>query len=120
MTYHITIPSNKYGRDFVVGDIHGQIDLFREALSFEGFNPKQDRVFSVGDLIDRGPDSLACLELLNQRWFYAVRGNHEQMMIDWAFGEGHDSWKLNFGNWTDSLAASEIAGWVERLRAINK
>jgi len=36
-------------------------------------------------------------------------------MIDWAHGDGYDSWKLNFGRWTDSMTASEIASWVERL-----
>jgi len=115
MTEHILISSNTRGRDFVVGDIHGHIDLFWDALSYEGFDPKQDRVFSVGDLIDRGPDSLACLKLLDKRWFYAVRGNHEQMMIDWAYGDGFDSWKHNFGGWTESMTAAQIATWVERL-----
>jgi len=97
---------NKLGRDFVVGDIHGHIDLFHEELSREGFDPIKDRVFSVGDLIDRGPDSLACLDLLNEPWFHAVRGNHEQMMIEWATGEGFPDWKSEFGDWLEGLSAN--------------
>lgn len=115
MFHHVTIPANKRGRDFVVGDIHGHIDLLMEELSYEGFNPKQDRLFSVGDLIDRGPESLACLKLLDSRWFFAVRGNHEQMMMDWAYGDGFDGWRSTFGGWTETLDASQIATWVERL-----
>ncbi|MGL9724118.1 metallophosphoesterase [Sodalis sp. (in: enterobacteria)] len=33
----------------------------------------------LGDLIDRGPQSEACLPLLENPWFRSVRGNHEQM-----------------------------------------
>ena len=48
---------NTHGRDFVVGDIHGCFDLLQQALDEAAFNPDRDRLFSVGDLIDRGPQS---------------------------------------------------------------
>lgn len=72
---------NAQGRDFVVGDLHGCYSLFRTALGAAGFRPGKDRVFSVGDLVDRGPQSLECLELLEKPWFFACRGNHEEMLI---------------------------------------
>jgi hypothetical protein len=79
MPYQIRrVPVNTEGRDFVIGDLHGQYALishFRERTSFD---PQKDRLFSVGDLIDRGPDSLKCLSLLNEDWFYCVCGNHEE------------------------------------------
>lgn len=46
------------------------------------FDPWQDLLVSVGDVIDRGPDSLRCLKLLRKSWIVAVRGNHEQMGLD--------------------------------------
>lgn len=79
---------NKTGRDFVVGDIHGHFRLLRHLLKTTGFNTRQDRVFSVGDLIDRGPDSIEVLSWLQKPWFHAVRGNHEQMLIDCISGQG--------------------------------
>ncbi len=115
---HCIIDKNEHGRDFVVGDIHGHFDLLMEELSYEGFDPKQDRVFSVGDLIDRGPASLNCLKLLDQPWFYAVRGNHEQMMIDWSTGASFPSWERNYGMWTRNMEPSDITEWVGRLQNI--
>jgi serine/threonine protein phosphatase 1 len=72
--------ANAYGRDFVVGDMHGCFALFRAALAGAGFRPGKDRVFSVGDLVDRGPQSMECLKLLEKPWFYACKGNHEEML----------------------------------------
>ena len=76
------LPENKIGRDFVVGDLHGHRSLFETELERIGFRPDRDRVFSVGDLIDRGPDSLATLALIEEPWFFAVLGNHELALLN--------------------------------------
>lgn len=68
---------NKLGRDFIVGDIHGAYEMLARGMRAVRFNPRVDRLFSVGDLIDRGPQSLRALDFLNQPWFHAVRGNHD-------------------------------------------
>jgi len=73
---------NNQGRDFVVGDIHGSYQMLDLALAQVNFNTANDRLISVGDLVDRGPESLRCLEFLRQPWFFAVRGNHEDVLID--------------------------------------
>lgn len=79
---------NLAGKDYVVGDIHGCFDLLTDSLREVGFNSTVDRLFSVGDLVDRGPKSEESLEWLAEPWFHAVRGNHEQMAIDYmAFGD---------------------------------
>jgi serine/threonine protein phosphatase 1 len=77
-----SLPTNCQGKDYVVGDLHGCYDLLQRVLGEVGFDTTRDRLFSVGDLIDRGPDSLKCLELLAVPWFYAVKGNHEDMMLE--------------------------------------
>ena len=76
------LPFNEKGRDFVVGDIHGCLDELIALLAHAKFNPKRDRLLSVGDIIDRGPKSEDALSLLEKPWFIAVRGNHEQMLLD--------------------------------------
>lgn len=78
----IQLPSNQFGKDYVIGDLHGCYELLMRLLDALQFDPACDRLFSVGDLIDRGPDSLTCLQLLAQPWFFAVRGNHEKMLLD--------------------------------------
>ncbi|MCW8932721.1 MAG: metallophosphoesterase [Gammaproteobacteria bacterium] len=75
---------NNKGRDFVCGDIHGCFNLLEEKLSEVNFNPQRDRLFSVGDIIDRGIDSEKALDYLKKSWFYCIRGNHEQMLLDWS------------------------------------
>ncbi|WP_432697381.1 metallophosphoesterase [Marinobacterium sp. YM272] len=79
----VCIEANTRGRDFVVGDIHGWLEPLNAELEAVCFNRDVDRLFSVGDLIDRGPHSRECFELINEPWFFAVRGNHEQIMFDW-------------------------------------
>ncbi|MEH6628942.1 MAG: metallophosphoesterase [Motiliproteus sp.] len=74
-------PANKHGRDFVCGDIHGQLTALNRELAKHYFDIGVDRLFSVGDLIDRGEQSLECLRLIKQPWFHAVRGNHEDLML---------------------------------------
>lgn len=75
------LPRNRLGRDFVVGDLHGRRGVLEARLGAVGFDPRIDRVFSVGDLIDRGPDSLETLALIEEPWFHAVLGNHELMLL---------------------------------------
>lgn len=81
---------NTVGRDFVVGDIHGQYDLFQRHLDEIQFDPEADRIFSVGDLVDRGPDCQSNLNaaLLSRKpWFHAVMGNHEDMFVQYIKAE---------------------------------
>ena len=75
------LKNNTVGKDYFVGDIHGCYEQLMEALVKIKFNPDVDRLISVGDLVDRGPDSVKCLNLLKETWFHAVFGNHEDMMI---------------------------------------
>jgi serine/threonine protein phosphatase 1 len=99
-----TLPVNVSGRDFVVGDLHGCKYLFDQFLDHVKFMPKEDRVISVGDLIDRGPQSLECLHLLNEPWFHCVKANHEQLMEDYLTGGPTGPWWFrNGGNWWNSL-----------------
>ncbi|MDO7355974.1 metallophosphoesterase [Acinetobacter baumannii] len=70
------------GRLFVVGDLHGCYTLLMNKLKEIEFNFQQDLIVSVGDLIDRGNENLECLSLINEPWFKAIRGNHEQMCIE--------------------------------------
>ena len=92
---------NTHGRDFFVGDIHGQYDLLIKAMRRVEFDKTIDRLFSVGDLIDRGTDSFQCLSLAFEPWFYGVRGNHEMLALNALLlgGMHWELWLANGGAW---------------------
>ncbi|EKM0375962.1 metallophosphoesterase [Cronobacter turicensis] len=89
---------------YIVGDLHGCLQTLVSALRRERFDPRVDALISVGDVIDRGPDSLGCLRLIGKRWFFAVRGNHEAMALE-ALDTGDNAlWAINGGNWYFGLS----------------
>lgn len=80
MTLFKQLLVNPSGRDFVVGDLHGQLARLKKALDYHRFCPETDRLIAVGDLINRGPDSMNMLRLLSEPWFFSVAGNHERVI----------------------------------------
>ncbi|MBB5020283.1 serine/threonine protein phosphatase 1 [Chitinivorax tropicus] len=100
------LPDNTRGRDFIVGDLHGCFDELMFLLDQVRFDPACDRLFSTGDLVDRGPRSMDCLRLLRQPWLFAVQGNHERLLLDaLADPEGARRMfhRVNGGDWADDL-----------------
>lgn len=95
---------NRQGRDFVVGDLHGMFSVLESLLEKVDFNPKVDRLFAVGDLIDRGPESYRVLELLSQPWFFSIKGNHEIMLINAKIDKAiYHSWMKYGGSWWEDI-----------------
>lgn len=86
------------GRTFVVGDIHGCYSLLQRFLDYIKFDFQKDRLISVGDIIDRGPQNDECLDLFFEPWFHSVIGNHEELMQLASFGSDY-LWKSNGGDW---------------------
>jgi serine/threonine protein phosphatase 1 len=76
---HLRAPAD--GRIFIVGDLHGCRAALMSALNHVQFDFSKDILISTGDLVDRGADSLACLRLLREPWFFAVKGNHDEMLL---------------------------------------
>jgi len=112
---HKLIAKNKKGRDFVVGDIHGRYDLLKVEMKAQGFDKKSDRLFSVGDIINRGPDSLKCLNLLKKKWFFMVLGNHEEMMVDAVKSDDLKTWCQNNGKWLGRIPRKDQKKWAKIL-----
>lgn len=103
-------------RVFIMGDLHGHFPAFEELLTKVNFNKETDLVVSVGDLIDRGPASLQCLALIEEPWFTAVMGNHEEMAYNWLVN-GFDErlWYVNGGDWYWDLTEEEQTRFKELL-----
>lgn len=116
------IALNTKGRDLIVGDIHGCYTKLQEELDARKFDPTVDRLFCVGDLVDRGPESEEALTWLKKPWFFSILGNHEQAAIDAArhwFDES--SYRQLGGQWFIDLDPNmkELVSWTfEQLPVI--
>ncbi|WP_176518252.1 metallophosphoesterase, partial [Pseudomonas faucium] len=82
-----------------------------------GFDPAVDRLFSVGDLVDRGPHSAQALAWLAKPWFHAVQGNHESLAITHFHGGrlDLDMYRAAGGGWFLDLHRDEQEVFVEQF-----
>ncbi|MNG91428.1 Serine/threonine-protein phosphatase 2 [compost metagenome] len=110
--------ANRRGRDIAVGDIHGYFSRLQERLTAIGFDPAVDRLFSVGDLVDRGPECPQALQWLAQPWFHAVQGNHEALAITHVDGGllDYSQYRAAGGGWFLALSEAEQVRFAERFR----
>lgn len=107
---HRCFSCNMAGRDFVVGDLHGELDKLLKLLHGQDFDTDRDRLFALGDLVDRGPDSAQVLSLLAKPWFFSVLGNHEMMLLEGLRDpEMASLHRSNGGGWFYRLPADEQA-----------
>ena len=108
---------NTTGRDLIVGDIRGHFTKLQRALDSVGFNPNAgDRLFSVGDLVDRGPESGLALQWLRRPWFHAVQGNHEEMAVSWASDPHMETiYRRNGGDWNIVNTPAMVQEVAERF-----
>ncbi len=68
-------------RRIFIGDVHGHYDGLMRLL--EAIAPGTgDRVYFLGDLIDRGPKSAQVVSFVRQQGYVALLGNHEQMLLE--------------------------------------
>ncbi len=80
----------------IIGDVHGCLDALRrlcDALGYDAafHHPDGRRLVFLGDLIDRGPDSLGVLSLVSRlvsrgRALLTL-GNHDDALLRWLCGE---------------------------------
>ena len=80
-------------RTFVVGDIHGRCAQLLNLLDMLPRDPANDTLVFLGDLIDRGADAPGCVDHIvklcreNPERVICLRGNHEQMLLDFLEGQ---------------------------------
>ncbi len=78
---------------YVIGDLHGCHAEFVALLDKISFDPARDTLWLVGDLINRGPGSLACLQEVKALGSAArsVLGNHDFHLLVVARGAASSS-----------------------------
>ena len=71
------------GRTYAISDVHGMGHLLDQMLEKIAFS-EADRLYVLGDMIDRGPDPAGVLDLAMERKnIIALKGNHEDAFVDW-------------------------------------
>ncbi len=110
---------NEQGHDWVVGDIHGCYSDLQHELDRLGFDATVDRLFSVGDLVDRGPESEQCLTWLAKPWFHAIRGNHEEMFLHYYWGNLPARQLQDVGGqWAVELYEDELGSYAQAFESL--
>lgn len=100
---------------YAVGDIQGCYQPLKKLLRSVDFNPEIDRLWCVGDLVNRGPDSLATLRYLKSlgESCVCVLGNHDLHLLEIVAGG------LNYrrDSLEDVLAAEDCNELIDWLRS---
>ena len=69
-------------RRIFIGDVHGNYDALM--LLMDAISPlNEDKVYFLGDLINRGAKSAQVVEFIRESPYYCVLGNHERMFLDY-------------------------------------
>lgn len=83
----------------IIGDVHGELELLKGLLE----SVKDEDVYLVGDIVDRGTSSLETLLLVKEKGYKMVLGNHEHMMLKCLKSRNiwdEESWFNNGGDKT--------------------
>lgn len=67
----------------VVGDVHGCIEELNELLKTIQYDPSRMRLIFLGDLLDRGPEPVACVRRVRELGAECIMGNHEEKHLRW-------------------------------------
>ncbi|MEP7058414.1 MAG: symmetrical bis(5'-nucleosyl)-tetraphosphatase [Caldimonas sp.] len=101
--------------EYLIGDVQGCRDALDRLLGEIGYTPSRDRIYVLGDLVNRGPQSLATLRRLRSFGDAAVcvLGNHDWHLLAAAHGVRpvHGSDTLD-----DILEAPDREAWLDWLR----
>lgn len=119
---------------YAIGDIHGRADLLGSLIDFINLHAKtngiEPRVYFLGDIVDRGPNSREAMEIVCEtlkRWPESrlLLGNHDQLFLDAMTSQIYvNQWFSRFGG-MQTLASylgegthywpDEITGIAERF-----
>ncbi|EEU33903.1 uncharacterized protein NECHADRAFT_89050 [Fusarium vanettenii 77-13-4] len=87
----ITVVATLPNGIIVIGDLHGMIHPLNTLLEETGFDSTKDHIVSVGDMVNKGPDSTGVIKRLMDLNASAVRGNHEDRVL-WALSSEQLDW----------------------------
>ena len=99
---------------YVVGDIQGCYRELKQLLENVQFNPNHDQLIAAGDMINRGPDNLSTLKLLQDLDALCVLGNHDLHFLAVAAGFKKPGKSDTLDDLLESSDLSDITTWLRQ------
>ncbi len=101
---------------YAIGDVqgcYGELRLLLDALAFE---PSRDRLYFVGDIVNRGPQSLETVRFIKNLGAAAetVLGNHDLHLLAVASGASKTKRRDTFGDILGAPDREELLDWLRR------
>lgn len=99
---------------YVIGDIQGCYEPLRQLLDYINFDCRRDRLWFVGDLVNRGPQSLHVLRCVRGLGDAAtvVLGNHDLHVVMQAEGFGKANHEDTVGDILAAPERDELMAWM--------
>ena len=82
MHEEVIVPLDK--RILIIGDVHGCLSELKNILKKMNYSSDTDYVFLIGDLINKGPNSIGVVRYAMENNFYAIRGNNEDRVLGYV------------------------------------
>ena len=100
---------------YAIGDVQGCFDELRTLLDALRFDPAADTLWFTGDLVNRGPESLATLRLVRDLGDSAVTvlGNHDLHLLAVARGRSPLKRKDTLQAVLDAPDCDELLAWLQ-------
>lgn len=106
---------------YAVGDIQGCLSPLRCLLDQANFDPNDDQLWCAGDLVNRGPESLATLRFIKSLGPSAtvVLGNHDLHLLAGATNPTQIRGKDTFKEILEAEDRNELLQWLARQKLIH-
>ena len=104
--------------DYAIGDIQGCYERLRDVLDKVDFSPSRDRLWVAGDLINRGPSSLATLRYIESLGDSAVvvLGNHDLHLLAVSMGGHQTRRKDTLSDILDAPDHDRLVYWLRQQK----
>jgi len=100
---------------YAIGDIQGCYQELLDLLDRINFDERNDRLWFSGDLVNRGPDSLATLRLVRRLKAVTVTGNHECHLLAIAAGIGNQGKSDTLDEILGAADRDELLTWIRQF-----
>lgn len=100
--------------EYAIGDVQGCLDPLLRLLDKIQFNDRTDRLWFVGDIINRGPQSLETLRFIKSLAIspQIVLGNHDLHLLNCIFNHLQETPKDTFGDILSAPDCEELGTWL--------